>query len=63
MAGDGRRGRRPSEIGAIGGNSLFSTTLLGGVKFPTGNSDLLAEEFVAGPVAGGAAAFRASQER
>jgi hypothetical protein len=29
---------------AIGGNSLFRFSLLGGIKFPTGNSDLLAEE-------------------
>jgi hypothetical protein len=34
---------------AIGGNSLFRFSLLGGVKFPTGNSDLLAEELT--PVA------------
>jgi len=29
---------------AIGGNSLFRFSLLGGVEFPTGNSDLLSEE-------------------
>jgi hypothetical protein len=33
----------------IRGDSLFRFSLLGGLKFPTGNPDFLAEEFVAAP--------------